>query len=55
MVINTIIAKHPYALRDAVELDMSSVICNVPQSIPLCAALHLSHFTSIQDGSSCKL
>ena len=57
MVINKIIAKHPYALRDAVELDEYDATClllSVMFNSPYLYVLHLSHFTSIQNGSSCK-
>ena len=46
----------PNALRDAVELDAFNATffpkSNVPQSTLY--VLHLNHFASIQDGSSCK-
>ena len=57
MVINTIIAKRPYALRDAVELDAYDATClllSVMFHSPYLYVLHLSHFTSIQNGSSFK-
>jgi len=55
--INIIIAYTPNALRDAVDLDACnatffSKICNVSQFTLY--VLHLSHFTSIQNGSSLR-